>query len=161
MRSPACPSSVMEDWFIRRSRRWILGASIGMAMVWPNAEATAQGQILDVPAIAGQSMHEVVRVLGEPSERITTKSALGELPTLRYADGVIEIDFVDGMADWITIHQPVPMRRESLRSLNLPVRTPTVHKRLVMRWDNYAIPGIRELSIFRDYVFVVVATRPQ
>ena len=131
-----------------------------IAATWLGADAVAaQDVVLDIPAIAGKSQDEVAEVLGSPSGRETTRHEGKELPKVLYRNGDVEVVYVDGKADWITLYNPLPLRQASLARLNLPVREPTFARRgLVMRWENGRIPGVQAVYLFRDYVYVNVRT---
>ena len=55
--------------------------------------------MLDVHAFAGKAQADVAKVLGAPSRK--EKSKYG--PKLSYRDGKVEVVFIDGKADWITV----------------------------------------------------------
>ena len=78
-----------------------------------------------------------------------------------YRNGNVEIVFVDGKADWITLYTRLPMRQSSLTRLNLPVREPTWARTGVeMRWENGKVPGVQAVYIFPEYVYINVHTSP-
>jgi len=135
-------------------------AILAIAQLGPGA-LLAQEVVLDVPAIAGKSQDEVAAVLGAPSGRQTTRHSGTTLPMILYRNGNVEIVFVDGKADWITLYTRLPMRQSSLTRLNLPVREPTWARTGVeMRWENGKVPGVQAVYIFPEYVYINVHTSP-
>ena len=86
----------------------------------------AQELAFDVPAIAGKTSAQVEIVLGVPEEG----DPEGQHPRLWYLNGDVEVVFVDGKAEWITLYDmmDIPFGRSALRALRLPDREPTFHK---------------------------------
>ena len=122
---------------------------------------SAQEVVLDIPAIAGKSEDEVAAVLGSPSGRETTQHQGKALPKVLYRNGDVEVVYVNGKADWITLYKAFPLRQSSLAQLNLPIREPTFTRQgFVMRWEGGRVPGVQAVYFFRDYVYVNVLTSP-
>ncbi len=144
----------MESSAVRASKNDFGGtiAYLVILSLFPS-RGNAQDVILDIPAIAAKSIPEVVAALGEPDSRGSIRSDGRDLPQLVFLDGDLEIAFVNGRADWITLYRAISMRKESLRLLNLPVRDPSFQRRsFAIDWRNGAVPGTREVNIFAAYV---------
>jgi hypothetical protein len=143
-----------------RRHSLLLGLAIA-ASCFGTVDLTAQDVVLDVPAIAGKSQEEVAAILGSPSARETTQHGGKSLPMILYRNGDVEIVYVNGKADWITLYTRLPMQQSSLKRLNLPVGEPTwARQSVVMRWENNRIAGVRAVYIFPDYVYINVLTSP-
>jgi len=122
--------------------------------------AQAPQVVLDIPAIAGKSPAEVEQTLGPPSGQEATKSGGRTYPKLFYRNGDVEVVYVDDKADWITLYEALPLRKESLLKLGLPVQAPTFARRgAMMRWEGN-IPGIMAVHLFPSYVYINVRTTP-
>jgi len=122
---------------------------------------------LAIPAIAGKSSSQVAGILGQPTATETIHSRGRPLTKRYYRDGDIEIVYVNGKADWITVfgRGRLPFGPAVLPALGLPSAEPTFsNPAAVIRWET--IPGIRELSVFpggngwAHYVYVLVNTKP-
>ena len=128
-------------------------------------EAKAAKVVVDIKALAGSSPAEVAGILGAPSKTATTKVSGRSFPQHTYKSGRIEVVFIEGVADLITVYrlEELPFSAAALEQLGLESRSPTFSNQFVKRWNN--IPGIRELSLFPDggrvdYAYVVVRTSP-
>lgn len=99
--------------------------------------------ILDINAIAGKKPEEVAAALGSPSETSETKHG----PKQVFHASNIEIVYINGLSDWITINnmKDVAYSDESIQYLGLPDTPPTFSNQFVKRWEN--IPGFLEVSI--------------
>jgi hypothetical protein len=122
---------------------------------------------ISVPDVAGKTPSEVAAVLGLSSSQETIRNQGRPYTKRYYRDGDIEIVYVDGKADWITIfgHGQLPFGPDVLPALGLPATEPTfANPNGVYRWET--IPGIRELSVFlgqdgrAHYAYVLVNTKP-
>lgn len=118
--------------------------------------------VVDLARIAGKTKEEVAMVLGKPDSILTVKG--GE--QARYGKGDIEIVFVKGKADWITVGAlaEVPFAPKALEALGLKETPPSFGNRHVMRWKT--LPGLLEVAIFPgqkncDYAYVEVFTHPE
>jgi len=76
-----------------------LGAAALVALA---CSAEAPPPYFDVRAIVGQPVGQVATVLGAPEGCETTKR--GEL--CRFRGGKIEVEFIGGISDWITVWPP-------------------------------------------------------
>lgn len=89
--------------------------------------------ILDVQAIAGKSQEEVEKILGEPSGSEETKRGSKKF----YRDETVEIVFIEGKADWITIKTgeiPVPFSVSAIESIGLESRGTDFRSAEEIRW---------------------------
>lgn len=127
----------------------------------------ARTVILDLKQVAGRSEAEVASVLGDPTATDTARAGGRSFPKRIYRDGDIEIVFVEGLADWLTIfgEGKLPFSNEALPALGLAEARPTFsNPAAVIRWEN--ISGIREVSVFpgqgryAHYAYVLVNTEP-
>ena len=133
-----------------------------------DAPAVRLAVVFDLPAIAGKTEAEVTAVLGNPSGRETERSQYGTHPRVMYRDGQVEVVFLNGRAEWMTLYNDAGTFRFSqtiLQQLNVPNRQPAfVNPQYVMRWER--IPEALSLSVFGDgqqgvrYVHVIVSTMP-
>lgn len=99
--------------------------------------------VVDINAIAGKKPEEVATVLGSPSETSETKYG----PKQVFQASNIEIVYINGLSDWITIKnmKDITYSDVSIQCLGLPDIRPTFSNQFVKRWDN--IPGFLEVSI--------------
>ena len=122
--------------------------------------------VIDVSTIAGKTPPEVAGILGAPVRRGAAASDGKNYPAYHYRNGRVQVVFVDGKADWITIQRldSVPFARHALGAFGLPVAVPSSESAEVIRWTRVA--GLRELSIFArpdsgvDYATVFVRSEP-
>lgn len=115
--------------------------------------------LFDITAVAGKYEKEVAKVLGKPST--CSKSKYG--PKCEYRDGQLEVVFIKGQADWITVNGlgRVPFNDAAITMLGLAQSPPTVAMPVVKRWGN--IQGLLSVSVFKgsqgcDYAYVKVYT---
>lgn len=87
--------------------------------------------VMDVTTIAGKPLQTVVEVLGPAvdSARVEVPGAgchNDSCEQIRFRDGEVEIVFMNGVADWITIYpkQTAPYYRGALKALSLPPKKP-------------------------------------
>jgi hypothetical protein len=141
-------------------------ASISSSSTAPPAssQTTAAISILDV---AGKTPLQVAAVLGPPNAQETIHSRGKPYTKRLYHDGDIEIVYVRGRADWITIfgHGQLPFGPDVLPALGLSTAEPTfANPDGVYRWES--IPGLKEVSVFlgqggrAQYAYVLVSTKP-
>lgn len=116
--------------------------------------------VVDVLKIAGRNKPQVSKVLGSAK---CQHERSGE--NCLYRHGKIEIVFVRGKADWITVYNlgDHPFSTKTLRALGLPEEMPTFSNDHVMRWSGLA--GLREVSLFPkpggvDYAYILTKTAP-
>ncbi len=116
--------------------------------------------VLDVQTIAGKAPADVTKVLGKPAQEEKTKYG----PKLSYSDSKIEVVFINGKADWITISgmSSVPFDANAIEALGLKPAAPTFTSAFVIRWEPHAI--YNSVSVFAlngkvDYAYIKVATK--
>ena len=113
------------------------------------AFAGTAGTLVDIPSIAGKDEASVAKALGKPTA--AEKSKHGPKKTYKLVpDGEVEVVFIQGKADWITV-TPGPKTRppfgpDALRALGLPSAPPSFSSPAVLRWANTS--GLLEVSIF-------------
>ncbi|OFA09050.1 hypothetical protein DUPY_02920 [Duganella phyllosphaerae] len=80
-----------------------------------------------------------------------------------YNDGRIEITFINGKADWITVNglEQIPFTDAGIVRLGFSEKSPAFRSPVVMRWNG--LPGVLEVSMFKgqtgtDYAYIKVKT---
>jgi len=125
-------------------------------------EATAQPVplVFDFQKVAGKAPGEVELVLGPPTASEESKYG----PKKIYRNGAVEIVFIKGKADWITINglDEIPYSPDAIGSLGLERSPPSFTSDFVLRWGNIA--GVKEASIFKgkdkcSYAYIKVSTK--
>lgn len=133
----------------------------------PAVAHAAVARIVDVRAIAGKDAETVARILGRPSRTQSATNRDHEYPAHFYRDGQIEVVFVKGRAEWITIShlQRIPYGPHVLGAFGLPETEPVFISVDVVRWQDVA--GVKEISIFPvhggrsvEYASIFVSTEP-
>ncbi|MYM36589.1 hypothetical protein GTP38_19860 [Duganella sp. FT94W] len=121
--------------------------------------AVMAGPLVDVTKIAGKDAKHVAHILGSSK---CSKTKYG--PRCEYRNGGIEVVFIGGLADWITISnlEDVPFNADALKALGLNSARPSATRPTVIRWDS--IPGFLSVSLFKgsvgsDYAYVKVKTQ--
>jgi hypothetical protein len=91
----------------------------------------------DVAKISGKSKEEVSKYLGEPSaeEKVTVRGNIPNCEKVTYIDGIIDVIFIKGKADWIKINDDPEM-------ILIPAK------------NNYV-----SIEKFSDYIFVKTFTK--
>lgn len=125
----------------------------------PTHEETAPS-LLDVPAIAGKRPDEVESVLGPANSKEETKQG----PKHCYRDGAVEVVFIGGKADWITVNpaSPLPFAKESLARLGIPASDPSFGNENVIRWEpcgDYVSVSLFPDAGRVDYASIKVTTK--
>jgi hypothetical protein len=115
--------------------------------------------VVDIPKLAGQSMKQV----GEQLKATPTCAKNKRGTKCDYYDGRIEIVYIDGMADWITVNglEQVPFTDAGIVQLGFNRKSPSFHSPMVMRWNS--LPDVLEVSMFKghtgtDYAYIKVKT---
>lgn len=119
---------------------------------------------LDLAQVAGKPKAAVEKVLGKADSCGTVSpSKVGKVPKCIFQGGKVEIVFIDGKADWITVHEPgVRFDQDAIAALGLAVRKPDFSNAFTMRWKG--IGRYREVAAFAgagnevDYLYVRAAT---
>lgn len=116
--------------------------------------------IANIPAIAGKSRAEVAKVLGKFASEEKTKFG----PKLSYEKGKIEIVFINGKADWITVSgaADVPFDINALEAIGLKPVPPSFQGPAVIRWEpcgDYTSVSVFPANGKVDYAYIKVATK--
>ncbi len=115
--------------------------------------------------IAGKTPQEVAKIIGDPTAKEVVKPSRTPCPCdkLTYKNGQIEIVFIKGRADWITINSmnDAAYSKNSLPLLGIAVRDPDFSNSNVMRWSK--LNGLQEVSFFPSgqkifYVYIKAFT---
>ncbi|MFL5729776.1 MAG: hypothetical protein ACJ75J_09855 [Cytophagaceae bacterium] len=74
-------------------------------------DESTQENRFDVGRIAGKSKADLASYLGEPTseEKVTVKGNIPDCDKAVYIDGMIEVIFIKGKADWIKINDDPEM----------------------------------------------------
>ena len=135
----------------------------------PAAVPAAAPVVVNVPEIAGKSEAEVAQILGEPTERSTTKNDGKTYPDLFYQNGKVEVVYVDGKAEWISVMdlQTLPFGTEALPALGITdAGEPSFANRHVIRWQGRQYPPLEGVHLFPDqggqlgHAYIQVTRRP-
>jgi hypothetical protein len=100
---------------------------------------------IDVLEIAGKSQQDVENLLGIPQS--CKKSYLGE--SCRFKGGRIDIEFINGKADWIGIgFQAVDVEFDyrSISHIGLTPVPPIMHNPFVMHWQGHH--GLEVVTVY-------------
>lgn len=115
--------------------------------------------VVAIPKIAGQSMKQVSELLS--AKPTCAKNKRGT--KCDYRDGRIEIIFIDGKANWITVNglEQIPFTDAGIARLGFIEKSPAFRSPMVMRWNG--LPGVLEVSMFKgqtgtDYAYIKVKT---
>lgn len=121
--------------------------------------------ILDISKIVGKSQDEVKAILGEPTScENVNPSRVGSSPKCTYNGDQIEIVFINGKADWITVNglSKLDFSPTALEAFGFSPTSPTFRNDNVIRWANLA--SLHEVSLFpgqgrkSDYLYVKAIT---
>jgi hypothetical protein len=116
---------------------------------------------VSIPGLALADRAKVDAELGRP----TSCEQIRYGPKCLYRRGAVEIVFIGGAADWITVYLPLsaPFAASTLRMLGLAERRPQFANAYVQRWTSFE--GLREVSLFANtaagtvqYAYVKVRT---
>ncbi len=108
-----------------------LGAVVVAFLVAATA-AHADPVVVDVPAILAKGKAEVTKTLGKPQACAKVKQ--GE--KCQWRDGALEVVFIGGAADWLTITADIPYGADGLPALGFKPAKPTFSNQFVARWSN-------------------------
>jgi hypothetical protein len=129
------------------------------ALAIVTSTAAQASSVVDVPKIAGQSLKKVDDLLKAKPKCAKDKRGA----KCDYNDGRIEIIFIDGKADWITVNglEQVPFTDAGIVWIGFSEKSPTFRSPVVMRWNG--LPGVLEVSMFKgrtgtDYAYIKVKT---
>jgi hypothetical protein len=111
--------------------------------------------IVEIKRIAANPEAEVSKVLGPSAKCETIKQG----KKCAYRNGQLEVVFIGGKADWITINGLSQTRfaPSAINALGLEEREPTVRTPFLLRWE--PTQGFKSVSIFKgstgvDYAYV-------
>lgn len=129
------------------------------ALVIATCTVAEASSVVDIPKIAGQRMKQVGELL--KAKPTCAKNKRGT--KCDYNDSRIEIIFIDGKADWITVNglEQVPFTDAAIVRLGFSEKSPVFRSPVVKRWNG--LPGVLEVSIFKgqigtDYAYIKVKT---
>lgn len=116
--------------------------------------------LFELETVAGMGQQAVEGVLGKPTSIQSTKHG----PKLVFAGGMLEIVFINGKADWITLtpKASVTYGPQALAMLGLPAIRPTSGDAKVIRWEPCG--QLASVSIFSagdkvGYFYIKVSTK--
>lgn len=109
----------------------------------PGEKLPASDIVVDVTAIVARRPEAVEEVLGAGACEVE-----GDGTRCAYRGGTVEVLFVDGLADWITLQDmsDATFSTEALQYLGLTPTQPTLGNEHVLRWSN--IEGLHQVAIF-------------
>ena len=106
-----------------------------------------QALLLVIKNIIGHSEKEVAAILGKSTELEDIKLNGKKNPKYGYKDEAIEIVYIDGKADWITLTlNNGTYDKTALGIIGLPIAEPTISNKNVIRWQNHE--GMLSISLF-------------
>jgi hypothetical protein len=116
--------------------------------------------IVDIQKIAGKTPEDVAKALGKPSSQEKTKRG----PKMLYKEGKVEVVFISGKADWVTIANvgDIPFNENAIQALGLKATAPTFKSESVIRWEPcgpYVSVAVFNANGRIDYVHIKVATQ--
>jgi len=124
-----------------------------------NGTVVSAASVVDIPKIAGQGMKQVGEQL--KAKPTCAKNKYGT--KYNYNDGRVEIVYINGKADWITVNglEQIPFEDAGIVRLGFSQKSPSFHLPTVMRWNN--VPNVLEVSMFKgkigtDYAYIKVKT---
>ena len=134
-------------------------------MVFANFPIQAR-TVINIPDIAGKTPEQVAKILGKATKTKMVKPSRTPCPCPKhiYKNGAVEVMFIGGRADWITVNElgAASYTKATLALLGLPIKKPTISNSFVMRWEN--IPGFFEVFLFpmsngKDVFYAYIKTR--
>ncbi len=116
--------------------------------------------VIDLKAIAGKSIAEVNSLLGQPQSSKTVKQGKKKV----YKDEKIEIVFINGKADWITVNDfsGVKFSPGALKAFGLPYKSPSYATKTILKWES--LEGYNSINLFGleggecDYLYIKAFT---
>lgn len=136
-------------------------AQLAAAVIFVAASVLSHAEVIvDLPAIAGKSAIEVARMLGQPSGQEKTKHG----PKMLYRAGKVEVVFINGKADWITVSElgAHAFGAETLAQLGLKPVPPTFQSSFELRWEPCG--PFQSVSLFAangqaDYAYIKTSSK--
>ncbi|MCE7061228.1 hypothetical protein [Dyadobacter sp. CY343] len=124
------------------------------------------GKVIAVDSVANKSKNEVDNLLGASDDQkpwTDKESGCKSCPVAFYKNGVVEVIYIKGKADRITVNKVKYPFEQSiiLGAIGLKETDPSFKNSNVMRWSN--IPGFKEISAFNandqiDYILIKTNT---
>jgi len=115
--------------------------------------------IVEIKTIVGKPEGEISKMLGAPAKCEKIKQG----KRCAYRNSQIEIVFIGGKADWITINglSETKFSPSALAAIGLEEREPTIRTPFLMRWE--PTQGFKSVSIFKgntgvDYAYIKAKT---
>jgi hypothetical protein len=115
--------------------------------------------------VAGKSQSAVEKILGKADKCETIRaSRIDPSPKCGFKGSQVEVVFIGGKADWITVKNPdVGFEEKSIEYLGLQPKDPDLANDFVMRWNG--IGGFHQVSAFPgagtkkvDYFYIKALT---
>jgi len=99
-------------------------------------------------SILGKDAEGVAAELGSPVEEETIRGLGQDLPRKYYLDGQVEVTFINGVVDWISVHpdSSYSYLPSALRIVGLSPGSPSFRNEHVIRWKGHE--GLAEVSMF-------------
>ena len=124
------------------------------------AQPLVADPVVDIPKIAGKKPAAVEKLLGKPTEGDKTKYG----KSLVYQKGKVEIVYIKGKADWITVNdlKDVSFDETATKALGIDASKPTFKGPSVIRWEpagKLTSVAVFELEGKVDHAYVKVATK--
>jgi len=128
-------------------------------LAWLTAPVIANDKLVDLPTIIGKTQPEAEKIIGDPAG--CNQSKYGLQCTYNLAE--MEIVYIDGKADWITVEamddsqfEPAAMLR-----LGLDLGEPSFKSDFILRWEPAG--DLLSVSLFKgaqnaDYAYVKAVT---
>jgi hypothetical protein len=112
--------------------------------------------VCDIKKLAGKSPKQVQKLYGKPDISVPTAVHVGPCKEqtcnrYTYQHEKIEVVFINGKADWITVNEvgSFPLSADAIKLLGLPATSPSFENPdNVIRWSS--VDGIREISAFSN-----------
>ncbi len=116
--------------------------------------------VVDIPKIAGKEPAAVEKILGKSTGEEKTKQG----KKLTYQKGKVEIVYINGKADWITVNdlKEIPFDDSAPNALGLEVGKPTFKGPAVIRWEpagKFKSVAVFPLDGKVDYAYIKVTTK--
>ncbi|MCX6216593.1 hypothetical protein [Spirosoma sp.] len=143
----------------KSSRKWIL-YSIGVVMflyvlgnLFASNDPKPLKPVLALEHIANHSIEEVQKEVGKGEFKLNWKDKKAgclTCPKYTYKDDSLEVIYIDGKADRITLNhlQAYPFNDYFITALGLPYKEADFKNESVIRWYNYQ--GFKEIMTFND-----------
>jgi predicted nucleic acid-binding Zn ribbon protein len=108
--------------------------------------------VVDILSLAGKTKPQIDSILGKSTSSGVEKYPGFKITCFKYRNGQIEVCFIGGYSDWITIHglENIPCEAKSIQVLGLPMGEPnwTSPDKSMYRWENFL--GLKEIDLFKE-----------